>query len=158
MTQTRWTGVRNVLRLATLALAAVLVTLAAPGCCKYDEECCNTATERQVTHTIAIAESMVDCGGPAVTCVCSVPKRIKVRQGDKVIFVNTTDYKVMIQPAVDGAFTDLGNIDIAAKSTAIRTIVSPVPAALKPGIGTDLVVDPPGKLCSGYPGPGIDFD
>jgi hypothetical protein len=144
--------------MAILAVAVVTIVLAALGCCKYDEECCTTATERKVEHTIAITENMGDCGGPAVTCVCPIPKKIIVRAGDEVYFVNTTDYKVKIHPSLDGAFTVPGDIEIAAKGTVTRTIVDPIPDGLKPGIATDLIVDDPGTLCVGYPGPGVDFD
>ena len=144
--------------LPILAVAMAAIVLATLGCCKYNEENGTNVTERQVTHTFAIAENMVSCGGPAVTCVCSAPTKIEVRAGDKVLFVNTTDYKVAIHPSLDGAFTVLGDIEIPAKDTVSRTIVDLIPDGLMPGIGTELIVDDTGTLCVGYPGPGIDFD
>lgn len=150
---------RRIQRLAVLAVAVAATVLMAPGCCKYDEEGCTTATEREVTHTAAIAENMVSCGGPAVTCVCPVPTKVTVRAGDKILFVNTTDYDATVHPSMDGAFTVPGDINIAAKESVTRTIVDPLPDALGSGIGTTLNVSAPGTVCGGaLPGPGVDFD
>jgi hypothetical protein len=141
-----------------MAVVAATVILTTQGCCSVF---CADYNKRQVTHTFALGVNMAEYSCPIVTCVCPVPKGVTVRPGDKVRFVNTSDYRVTIRPADGRVFTVSDDIVVEAKESVTRTVSDPIPDELGEGIGTDMFVgDPPDPNlnCPGLPGPGIDWD
>ena len=132
--------------LVVVAVALVAVTL---GCCNE----CPPQPPQPATHAMAFGARTAGCDDDCL-CVCPVPETVTVEQGDKVWFINTSEFEIKITTQA-GTFEAGDVVAIAAKDAVLVTVKDDATVG---DFDLFMTVGSPGLPCPGLASPRIIVD
>lgn len=130
---------------AALSVVTATLVTAGLGCCTTSVYCPPPAV-----HVMAFGATTVGCPDDC-KCVCPVPEEVDVAQGDKIWFVNASQYAVTIK-APAGTFETGDVVVIPAENALLVTVKRNAPTG---DFDLDMAVAEPGQVCPSLGRPGI---
>lgn len=128
-----------------MVVVAVVLTAATLGCC--------TVCPQATTHAMGFGARAAGCG-PGEYCVCAVPEEIRVEQGDKIWFINTSERELTITTQA-GTFEAGDEVKIDAKDAVLVTVSDEADVG---DFDLFIELDPPGQDCPSLASPRIIVD